>query len=395
MPVPRPARRVSIFDSTLRDGEQAPGNAMSPEQKLDLALRIEALGVDYIETGFPASSPAEYDATRLIAKQLARARFVTFCRAVRDDVETAVDAGGTANHQVQILATGSDLHLEHKRRITRAEAIAEVIDTVTFATSLGVAEVSVGIEDASRGEDDLLQAITESAVQSGATAFAIGDTSGCTTPDEYAALIAKIRRWAPAPIRIATHCHDDFGLSLANAVAGLQAGADEVQVTLGGIGERAGNTPLEELAALLAYKSEQLGLYTDIDTGAMYDAYTALRAVIGLPEPRNKAIFGTYAFGTAAGIHQQGVLRNPATYEYVEPERFGRRRSILVARHSGRTVLRYLIDQLGVDVDDDQLSELYRRHIAERPGGDCEDLEVLKDRLRRELLGSSVAVAGG
>ncbi|MBO0652494.1 pyruvate carboxyltransferase [Streptomyces triculaminicus] len=384
-------RRISFFDTTLRDGEQAPANAMGPEDKLDLALRIEALGVDYIETGFPASSPSDFEATRLISQHLTKARFTTFCRAVPQDIETAIEAGGTANHQIQVAATASDMHLRHKRRITRQQGIDEVAEAVALARSLGVEHVSVGLEDSSRGEDDLLQPMTEKAIEAGATCFVVADTSGAMTPDQYAGLIRKFRSWAPSPVRIATHCHDDFGLSTANALAGLEAGADEVQATLGGIGERAGNTALEEIAALLAYKEDHNGLRTDIDLAAMYEAYNVLRRVIRLEEPRNKAIFGAYAFGTAAGIHQQGMLRNPATYEYVEPDRFGRRRSILIGRHSGRSVLRHLLDQLGLEVSDTELDELYRVHIAEREGGDCEDLEVLKDRLARELGAGLVA----
>ncbi|MEU2623236.1 pyruvate carboxyltransferase [Streptomyces sp. NPDC007157] len=389
----RESRRVSIFDTTLRDGEQAPGNAMTPRQKLDIALRIEALGADYIESGFPASSPSEFQATRLISRNLTSARFTTFCRAVRSDVDTAVKAGGTERHQVQVMATGSDLHLTHKRGISRDQAVQEVADTVAHAYALGVEEVSVGIEDASRGELDLLRAIALGAVEAGAVCFAVADTSGCHLPQEYGALITEFRSWLPDGVRVATHCHDDFGLSLANAVAGLTAGADEVQVTLGGVGERAGNTPLEEVAALLTYKGALLGLHTDIDVAAMYEAYTALRAAIGLEEPRNKAIFGTYAFGTAAGIHQQGMLRNPATYEYVEPARFGRERSLLIGRHSGRAVLRHILDELGLAVSEEELAGLYRTHIAERTGGDCEDISVVKARLARELTTRQPAAA--
>ncbi len=358
---------------------------MSPDQKLDLALRIADLGVDCIEAGFPASSSSDFEATRLISQNLHGTRFATFSRTTRRDVQLAVDAGGVDNHEVQMVATGSQIHLDHKRGITREKAIHEVVDTVAFARSLGVEHVSVGIEDASRGADDLLQALTESAVEAGATCIILADTTGCHTPDEYGALIAKIRRWAPSPIRISTHCHNDFGLSLANAVAGLQAGADEVQATLGGIGERAGNTPLEELAALLAYKTDYLGMYTDVKLGSMYEAYNRLREIIRLEEPRNKPIFGKYVFGTAAGIHQQGILSDPTTYEFVEPGRFGRERSMLIGRHSGRTVLRHLLDQLGMNVDDERLAELYRVHVAEREEGDCETLETVRDRLALEL----------
>jgi 2-isopropylmalate synthase len=381
------ARRISVFDTTLRDGEQAPGNAMTPAQKLSLALRIEALGVDCIEAGFPASSPSEFEATRLIAEHLTTARFITFCRSARKDVDTAVAAGGIANNEVQLMATGSDLHLEYKRGITRKQGIDEVVDTLRYTRSLGIAQTTLAIEDASRADHDYLRAIVESGIEAGATRVVIADTTGCTTPDQYGELIGKVCSWTPAAVPVVTHCHDDFGLSLANAVAGLQAGAGGVQVTLGGIGERAGNTPLEELAALLAYKREHFGFYTDIDTTKMYDAYTALRGVIGLDEPRNKAIFGTYAFGTAAGIHQQGILANPATYEYVEPAKFGRDRMLLVSRHSGRAVLRYVLDQIGVSVGEAELAELYRVHIAERSGSDCEDLTSLQRRLSAELTG--------
>lgn len=378
-------RRVSILDTTLRDGEQAPGNAMLPDQKLDLAKRLEALGVDCVEAGFPASSPRDFEATRLIAQSLTKARFATFSRTVRRDIEIAVEAGGVANHELQMVATGSDIHLEHKRGITRAQAIHEVTDSVAFARSLGLQHISVGIEDASRGADELLRALTESAVEAGADCVIIADTTGCCTPAEFGDLVAKVRAWAPPPIRLSTHCHNDFGLSVANALTGVEAGADEVQVTLGGIGERGGNTPLEELAAILAYKSDQLGLYADLDLEHMYEAYNLLRHTIGLEEPRTKPIFGKYAFSTAAGLHQQGILNNPATYEYVEPERFGRERSLLIGRHSGRTVLRYMLDQLGIEVDDEQLAELYRVHITERPGADCEDMSIVQQRLATEL----------
>lgn len=387
-----PSRRISVLDTTLRDGEQAPGNAMLPAQKLDLALRLEALGVDCVEAAFPASSPADAEATRLISQHLTRAMFATFSRTSRLDIEIAVEAGGVENHELQIVATGSDVHLEHKRGITRKQAVAEVVDSVTFARSLGVTHLSVGIEDATRGDHELLRALIESAVEAGATCIILADTTGCATPAEFGELIAKARQWAPPPIRMSTHCHNDLGLSLANALAGIEAGADAVQVTLGGIGERAGNTSLEELASVVAYKEDQLGLRTGIDLAQMYDAYNAMRQIIRLAEPRTKPIFGAYAFSTAAGIHQRGILSNPATYEFIEPARFGRERSLLVGRHSGRAVLRHMLKQIGVEVDDEQLAELYRVHIADHPLGDCEDLSVVQERLARELGASRLPV---
>jgi 2-isopropylmalate synthase len=379
------SRRISILDTTLRDGEQAPGNAMLPEQKLDLALRLESLGVDCVEVAFPASSPNDAEATRLVSQKLTRARFATFSRTNRRDVEIAIEAGGVENHEVQMVATGSDIHLKHKRGITREEAVAEVVDTVAFAQSLGAQQISVGIEDATRGDDELLRALTESALEAGATCIILADTTGCATPGEFGELIARVREWAPPPIGVSSHCHNDLGLALANSLAGIEAGADGVQVTLGGIGERAGNTALEELAAVLAYKQDRMATRTGVDLAGMYDAYNAMREIINLNEPRTKPIFGTYAFGTAAGIHQHGILNNPSTYEFIEPERFGRERSLLIGRHSGRHVLRYMLGQIGVDVDDEQLEELYRVHIEQRPGGDCEDLSTVRERLEREL----------
>jgi 2-isopropylmalate synthase len=388
-------RRISVLDTTLRDGEQAPGNAMDPAAKLELALLLEGIGVDCVEVAFPASSPSEVEATRLVSRALTRARFATFCRTRRADVEIAVDAGGVANHEVQMVATGSDLHLEHKRGISRADSVAEVVDTVTFTKSLGIEHISVGIEDASRGADDLLHALTDAAVGSGATCVILADTTGCATPEEFGELVAKVREWAPRPVKLSLHCHHDFGLALANTLAGLRAGADEVQVTLGGIGERSGNTALEEVAAVLAYKSDTYGCHTDIDLARLYPAYGVLRRIIGLAEPRNKAIFGEYAFATAAGIHQQGMLSNPVTYEYVEPARFGRQRSLVVGRHSGRTVLRHVLAQLGVDADDALVDELYRVHVAERTGGDSEDLSVIRRRLAAELAVRPAAAVTG
>ncbi|MDQ0794226.1 LeuA family protein [Streptomyces sp. B1I3] len=379
------ARRIGIFDTTLRDGEQAPGNAMSAQDKLDLALRLEALDVDVIEAGFPASSSNDFDATQAVSAALSRAQVATLSRARRDDIETAVQAAGSRNHVLQIMGTGSDIHLEHKLGITRQQAIDDAVDAAKFAASLGVETVAVGIEDATRGDFGYLQQLTERAVEAGARYIPIADTSGCASPEEFGDLIAKIREWAPAPVRIGVHCHNDFGLATANAIAGLQAGADDVQVTVGGIGERAGNTAMEEVCALLAYKGEQLGLYAEVDLAGIYAVYNRLREIIRLEEPRNKAIFGQYAFGTAAGIHQAGMLRNPATYEYVEPARFGRERTLLISRHSGRAVLRHLLGEMGLQIDDSKLNEIYREYIAERVESDCEDISVLRERLAADL----------
>ncbi len=383
-------RRVSIFDTTLRDGEQAPGNAMLPEQKLEIALAIEALGVDVIETGMPSSSPADLRATKLISEAVTTARIATLNRAVREDVRLAVEAGGTERHHVQIMATGSETHLKHKRGISQAMAVHEVVDTIAYAKSLGVHHVTLGIEDASRGSDGLLRELVEESVAAGADLVAAADTTGCMTPGEFGALIGRIRSWVPPNIVVATHCHEDLGLSLANALAGIQAGADEVQTSLAGIGERAGNTPLEELVAVLVYKGEAIGATTDVEPEGLRHAYELLCKTIGLTPPRNKAIFGVNAFATQAGIHQVGMLRDPITYEYVEPSRFGRERTMLVGRHSGRAVLRHVTEQLRLPVDERLIDTVYERHIANRTNGDCIDL----DGVRRLIAAEHTALSG-
>jgi 2-isopropylmalate synthase len=387
-------RRISIFDTTLRDGEQAPGNAMRPEQKVDLALRLEAAGVDVIEAGFPASSPSDYKALQLISQCLTSARFTSFCRAVREDAAVAVEAGGTRNHQIQVLATGSDLHLRHKRGISRQEAVREVQDTIRFASDLGVTDLSLGVEDASRGEPDLLRALIDGSLDAGCTTVAVADTAGWMLPAEFADLVHRVRSWVPPPVVLSVHCHDDLGLAVANTLAAVEAGADEAQVTVGGIGERAGNAALEEFVAGVAYRGDKLGVSTAIKTEQLYSVYQVLAQAISLEEQRAKAIFGTNAFATQAGIHQAGMLRNPETYEYLEPVRFGRERSILVGRHSGRVVLRHMLTQLGIPADEAMVNELYHEYIASRAGGECDELSVVRDQIEKRFAHLRAGTAG-
>jgi 2-isopropylmalate synthase len=382
----RALRRIRIFDTTLRDGEQAPGNGMDPDQKLDLALAIESVGVDVIEAGFPSSSPTEQDSIQLVANSLMSAHISTLNRPLLDDIRLAVDLAGTGRHHLQIMAPGSDIHVEHKRGVSRACAQAEVVEAIGFAKSLGVQHVTLAIEDASRGPDDLLCPLITECIAAGADTLTIADTTGCMVPSEYGALISRIRSWIPSHIVVSTHCHEDMGLSLANALAGITAGADEVQTTLAGIGERAGNTALEELIAVLTYRGEVLGCTTTAKSEGLYRAFEILRHVIDLPSPRNKAIFGVNAFATQAGIHQAGVLRAPITYEYVDPNRFGRERVILVGRHSGRAVIRHVLLDIGAAVDEDVVDRIYADHVAARAGADCIDLP----HLRQEIVDSGV-----
>jgi 2-isopropylmalate synthase len=368
-------RKIRIFDTTLRDGEQAPGNAMDPKQKLDLALAIEAVGVDVVEAGFPSSSASEQEAVRLVAGALSSAYVSTLNRPIHADIQLAVDLAGTERH-----------HLEHKRGVTRAQAQDECVEAIGFARSLGTRHVTLAIEDASRGPDDLLRPLITESIAAGADALTIADTTGCMLPSQYGGLIGRIRSWIPDDIVISTHCHEDMGLSLANALAGLEAGADEVQATVAGIGERAGNTPLEELITVLTYRGDEFGCATTAKTDGLYGAFELLGRTIGLAAPRNKAIFGVNAFATQAGIHQAGILRAPFTYEFVEPYRYGRERSIVVGRHSGRAVIRHILLEMDADPGDDVVGQIYAEHIAGRPGAECLSLP----ELRQAILDSGV-----
>ncbi len=368
---------------------------MSPEQKLALALSIEALGVTTVETGFPSSSPSDFAATKLISEALTTAKFATLNRATREDISLAAEAGGVRNHQLQVMATGSDVHLEHKRGMNRTEGIQEIVDSFTFARSLGFTDITLGIEDASRGSDDLLRPLIETALEHGGNTVALADTTGCMVPSEFGDLVARVRGWVPAGRPVSVHCHNDLGLALPNALAAIQAGADEVQTTVAGIGERAGNTPLEELVAVLAYKAAAIGASTRVGTAGMYDVFRLLCQTIGPSAIRHKPIFGDNVFATQAGIHQAGMLRSPITYEYVEPERFGRERAILVGRHSGRNVVRYLLRQLGHEADPGLLEEVYQEYIADRVGGECVELEELRQVLTDRIAAPRVSAATG
>ena len=386
-------RLISIFDSTLRDGEQAPGNAMTPQQKLAIACALEAVGVSTVEAGFPSSSPSDFEAVRLISKALKSARFASLSRATRADVSIAAEAGGVDNHAIEIMAVGSDIHLEHKRGITRAEGRREVVDAIGYAVSLGFTDPSLAIEDATRGTDDLLRPLCEAGVEAGAAMVLLADTTGCMLPSEFGDLVARTREWVGDEVLISVHCHDDMGLSLSNTLAALDAGADEVQVTLAGIGERAGNAALEELAAVLAYKGTGLGLACGVKTTGLADAYGRLVDAIGPVAARAKSIFGANTFSTQAGIHQAGLLRNPITYEYVEPELFGRSRRILVGRHSGRNVVRHVIDNLGLPPTayGTLVEDVYRDYVVNRVGGECITVEALRAIVLDRLEGAGVS----
>ncbi|HDX9619566.1 MULTISPECIES: LeuA family protein [Bacillus cereus group] len=379
-------RVISFLDTTLRDGEQAPGNAMTPEQKVKLALMLEDAGVDTIETGFPASSQTDFLATQMISSKLKKASFATFSRAQVKDVKIALDAGGVSDrHLVMLVATGSDLHLKNKRNITREQGLAEITEAVSYAKKRGQNNIAVGIEDASRSQYDYIEAIITTSIKAGANQIILADTTGYATPKSFGDLIRYVREVAGPDIKVSTHCHNDLGLGVANVLEGIKAGADEVQATIGGIGERAGNTSLEQIAAILYYKGDEYGLDTTIKFDKLYEAYLELKEAIKLEESRMQPLFGKYVFSTAAGIHQQGMLNDPDTYEYVKPDVLGRERQILVTRHSGRTIIRHLLQDLDIPYGENVINYLYEKFISSQHSSTCDDLTTFKNKIQNEL----------
>ncbi len=353
---------VYFFDTTLRDGEQSPGATLNVEEKLEIARQLSRLGVDICEAGFPIASPGDFDAVRRIAKEvgpLTEGRksgqpmvIAGLARANREDIQRAYDAVKVApRHRIHTFLATSDIHLKHKLRIDREECVEQVIEAVSFARSL-CDDVEFSPEDAGRSDPDFLAQVLAEAIKAGATTLNIPDTVGYTTPEEYGRLIRYLIENTPGSDTVvwSTHCHDDLGLATANTLAGVQAGARQVEVTINGIGERAGNTSLEEVAMAIATRPQTFNLQTNIDTTQITKASRMVSAYTGMVVQPNKAIVGANAFAHEAGIHQDGMLKNQQTYEIMRPETVGLNASKLVlGKHSGRHAFRVRLEEMGYD----------------------------------------------
>ena len=353
---------VYFFDTTLRDGEQSPGATLNVEEKLEIARQLSRLGVDICEAGFPIASPGDFDAVRRIAKEvgpLTEGRksgqpmvIAGLARANREDIQRAYDAVKVApRHRIHTFLATSDIHLKHKLRIDREECVEQVIEAVSFARSL-CDDVEFSPEDAGRSDPDFLAQVLAEAIKAGATTLNIPDTVGYTTPEEYGRLIRYLIENTPGSDTVvwSTHCHDDLGLATANTLAGVQAGARQVEVTINGIGERAGNTSLEEVAMAIATRPQTFDLRTNIDTTQITKVSRMVSAYTGMVVQPNKAIVGANAFAHEAGIHQDGMLKNQQTYEIMRPETVGLNASKLVlGKHSGRHAFRVRLEEMGYD----------------------------------------------
>jgi 2-isopropylmalate synthase len=360
------ARDVIIFDTTLRDGEQAPGNSLTAEEKLRLARQLDSLGVDVIEAGFPAASDGDFRSVRDIAVDLRRPIVAALARCVERDIDLAGDSlRGAARPRLHVFISTSDLHLREKLRIDRDEAIEMARAGVRRARSF-TDDVEFSAEDASRTDADFLCRIVEAAIAEGATTINLPDTVGYALPSEYAAMFCSVRERVPGADRVtfSAHCHNDLGMAVANSLAAIQAGAAQVECTINGIGERAGNAALEELV-MAAVVRPQLGFRTNVQTPELYRTSHLLSYLTGVfPQP-NKAVVGRNAFAHEAGIHQHGMLRNGQTYEIMRPETVGIPKSTLVlGKHSGRHALEQRFRELGYELDAARLTDIYHQFTA-------------------------------
>ncbi|HEX8953423.1 MAG TPA: 2-isopropylmalate synthase [Polyangia bacterium] len=366
---------VRIFDTTLRDGEQSPGATMSATEKLEIARALGRLGVDIIEAGFPAASPDDLSAVRNIAEQVGRSdRAPIICglaRASHKDIDLAWEGVKAAiRPRIHTFIATSELHMQHKLRMAPDDVLARVSETVAHARTL-CGDVEFSAEDAGRSEPEFLWRVVETAVRAGASTVNIPDTVGYTTPDEFGRLIAGIVANVPnlEGVVLSVHCHDDLGLATANTLAGLRAGARQAEVTINGVGERAGNCALEEVVMALHTRFWLHKLRTGIDPSQLVRTSRLVATITGFPVPPNKSIVGANAFAHESGIHQDGMLKNAATYEIMQPETVGAGGTQLVlGKHSGRHAFAKRLEELGFVLDEAQLDDAFSRfkRVAER-----------------------------
>jgi len=360
------ADRVIIFDTTLRDGEQSPGASLNQRQKLEIARMLERLGVDVIEAGFPISSRGDFQAVQAISREIKDCVVCGLTRAVQKDIDTAVEAlKDAARPRIHTGLGVSDVHIEHKLHMTREQALDRGVWAVTHAKR-SIEDIQYFAEDAGRADPEYLYRVLEAVIDAGATVVNIPDTTGYATPDEWGALIRGIVEHVPNIDRatIAVHCHNDLGLATANALAGVLGGARQVECTINGIGERAGNTSLEEVVMAIKTRADTLRLRTGIETRLIFPASRMVSDLTGIPVQPNKAIVGANAFAHSSGIHQDGVLKERTTYEIIDPRDVGVTDSRMVlGPRSGRHALRDRARLLGFTLADLELDEVYERFI--------------------------------
>jgi 2-isopropylmalate synthase len=358
---------VRIFDTTLRDGEQSPGFSMNTEEKIRLARQLAVLGVDVIEAGFPIASRGDLEAVRMVAREVRNVPIAALARAKKEDVTAAIEAlEPAAASRLHIFLATSDLHLQVKLNMSREQALEAIASMIRFGRQ-HVGEVEFSAEDAGRTDIDYLCQVCRVAVDAGATTLNLPDTVGYAVPEEYAAMFLRIREYLgdPQGITLSAHCHDDLGMAVANSLAAVRAGVRQIECTINGIGERAGNASLEEVAVALAVRKESFGVTTNINLQQLFPTSRMLTEITGAQVAPNKAVVGANAFAHEAGIHQDGIIKNPLTYEIISPQAVGvPARSLVLGKHSGRNALKMSLRDLGYEPSSSELAECYRRVTA-------------------------------
>ncbi|MGB9622112.1 MAG: 2-isopropylmalate synthase, partial [Brevinematia bacterium] len=397
-------KRIFIFDTTLRDGEQSPGASMSSEDKLVFAKQLAILGVDIIEAGFPVSSPIQFEGVKMIADEVEGPVIAALARAVENDIKSAYEALKSAKKKrIHTFIATSPIHMEYKLRKKPDEVLKLAVDAVKYAKSL-VDDVEFSAEDATRSDINFLKEIFLAVVEAGATTINIPDTVGYTTPFEFYNIVKQIKDVVGDKAKISVHCHNDLGLAVANSLSALLAGADQVEVSVNGIGERAGNASLEEVVMNINVRNDIYHFYTNINTKEIYKTSKLLISITGMPMAYNKPIVGRNVFAHESGIHQDGVLKYRQTYEIMKPEDVGRSSSeIILGRHSGRHALKAKFKELGITYSsEEEFEEMYKRflEIADKKKNVYEEdlvtifsKEGLEDRYMYSL--SSVQIMSG
>jgi 2-isopropylmalate synthase len=359
--------RITVFDTTLRDGEQSPGCSMNVQEKLRLAHQLDRLGVDVIEAGFPIASEGDFAAVQAIAATIRRPIIAGLARACAPDIERAWQAlEAAARPRIHVFLATSDIHLQYKLKISQRQCLEQARDSVRLAKSL-CADVEFSPEDATRTDHEFLFQVLEAVVEAGATTLNIPDTVGYSMPAEFGELIQSIRQRVRGieNVTISAHCHNDLGLAVANSLAAIAAGARQVECTINGIGERAGNASLEEIVMAMRVRPDRYAYETGVAGEHLFPASQLLSELTGVPVQPNKAVTGRNAFAHEAGIHQDGMLKNPLTYEIMTPQSVGVPDSRLVlGKHSGRHALGLRCEQLGFQFDRRELDEIYRRFVV-------------------------------
>jgi 2-isopropylmalate synthase len=357
-------RRITIFDTTLRDGEQSPGIALSPSDKVEIAIALERLGVDVIEAGFAFSSPGDFEGVRAVGEAVTRPTVASFARARAEDLDAAVEAlaGARTRTRIHVVLATSPIHLEHKLGLEPPEVVEQAWRAVSYVAER-VDEVEFCCEDATRSDPAFVAEVSRAAIAAGATTINLPDTVGYTVPEEYSAFLLEVRRLCPEleHVTLSVHCHDDLGLSVANTLAGIRAGATQAECTVNGLGERAGNAALEEVVMALRVRADVLGCETGVDVGEIGNVSRLVSQLTGYGVQRNKAIVGASAFAHEAGIHQDGMLKHPATYQIMDPAELGLAMTLPLGKHSGRHAFRRACEDAGMRLSDEELAAAFRR----------------------------------